>query len=54
MEPDMIIGIIVLAAALTGVVSLTIWSKRRIERIAAQGYGSGRQAAKNLGKKDNQ
>ncbi|MFI4911770.1 MAG: hypothetical protein ACIAQZ_08915 [Sedimentisphaeraceae bacterium JB056] len=54
MEADILIGIIVLLAALTGVVTLTVWSKSRIERIAAQGYGSGRQTAKSLNKKDNQ
>ena len=48
MELDAIIGIIVILAALTGIVILVVWSRQRIERIAARGYGSGREAVKNL------
>jgi hypothetical protein len=54
MDKDMTIGITVLIIALTCVTAITIWCRSRIEKIAAQGYGSGRETAKGLNKKDNQ
>jgi hypothetical protein len=41
MDADMIIGVIVIVAALGLVIYLTLWSTRTIERIA---NGSGRSA----------
>ena len=41
MDTDMIIGVIVVVAALGLVIYLTLWSRRTIERIAK---GSGRSA----------
>lgn len=52
MELDAIIGIIVILAALTGIVILVVGSRQRIEQIAARGYGSGREAVKSLDGED--
>ena len=42
MDSDTIIGVIVLAVALTMLIVLTVWSRRRINTISQQGYRSAR------------
>ncbi len=42
MDSDTIIGVIVLAVALSMLVGLTVWSRRRINAISQQGYRSAR------------
>lgn len=42
MDSDTIIGVIVLAVALSTLVGLTVWSRRRINTISQQGYRSAR------------
>lgn len=46
METDIIIGIILTAAALTTVVTITVWSRGSIERIASDGCRTARETLK--------
>ncbi len=46
MEPDAIIGLSVTAAALIVLTLLVLWSRRRIEHISRNGFGTPRQIEK--------
>ena len=46
MEPDAIIGLSVTAAALVVLTLLVLWSRRRIEQISRNGFGTPRQIEK--------
>jgi len=46
MSWDIVIGCAAAGAALAVLVGLVLWSRRRIERIAARGYGTARQIEK--------
>jgi tetrahydromethanopterin S-methyltransferase subunit E len=48
MDADVIIGIVVIAAALAFLAFLVLWSRRRIERIARNGFGSARSIEREL------
>ena len=48
MDGDVIVGIIVIAAAAALLTGLVLWSRRRIERIARNGYRSARAIEKEL------
>jgi uncharacterized membrane protein (DUF4010 family) len=48
MDADAVIGIIVIAAALGLLTGLVLWSRRRIQRIARNGFGSARAIEKEL------
>jgi hypothetical protein len=50
MEKDMLIGIILTAAALLAVITITVLSRASIERIASDGYRTARETIK--GKKN--
>ena len=46
MSTDIIIGIILTAAALTTVITITLLSRASIERIASDGYRTARETLK--------
>ncbi|MBN1125514.1 MAG: hypothetical protein JXA82_10935 [Sedimentisphaerales bacterium] len=46
MDTDQILGCILVAASLTAIVTLTLWARRTIHRIAANGYRTARQTLK--------
>jgi len=46
MDNDIIIGIILTAAALTAVITITVLSRASIERIASDGFKTARQTLK--------
>ena len=46
MTLDAIVGCIVIVAALGVIISLVLWSRRRINRIAGTGYRSAREIVK--------
>ena len=48
MEPDALLGLVVLAASLGLLAVLVLWSRARIERIARRGYRSARQILKEM------
>jgi len=48
MEIDAIIGIVAVLAALGLLTYLVLWSRRRINRIARNGFGSARALEKEL------
>ena len=48
MEGDAVVGMVLLAAALASLVVLVFWSRRRIERISRNGYGTARAIEKEL------
>ena len=43
MEPDAIIGSIVVVVALAALTYLVLWARRRIDRIARNGFGTARE-----------
>ncbi len=46
MDTNQIIGCLIVAGALTVIVSLTVWSYRTINKIASSGYRTARQTLK--------
>ena len=46
MDADVLIGLIVIAGALGLIVLLVLWSRRSINRIASNGFGSAREIAR--------
>ncbi len=42
MDTDTIIGLVVIAAALGAILILMLWSRRSINHIASNGYGTAR------------
>ena len=46
MDIDTTIGLIVIAVSLIVIILLTLWSRRTIDRIADNGFGSARQIEK--------
>jgi hypothetical protein len=49
---DTVAGILVTALALVTIVTLVLWSRREIDRIARRGYGSAREILKENGDRD--
>jgi len=48
MDIDIIIGCVVVAGALAGVITLALWSNRTINHIANHGYHTARETLKEL------
>jgi len=48
MDPNAILGMIIIVAALGVLLGLVAWSRRRIRRIGRNGYGSARAIEKEL------
>ena len=48
MDANVTIGCIVVAAALTVVIALTLWARRTINRIAEDGYRTARETLREL------
>ena len=48
MDGDTIIGLVLMVGALALLTGLVLWSRRRIDRIARNGYGSARAIEREL------
>ena len=48
MDTDQLVGCILVVVSLTTIVLLTLWARRTIHRIAANGYRTARQTLKGL------
>ncbi len=48
METDAVIGIVLLAGSVAVLLGLVWWSRRRIDRIYRQGYGTARTIEREL------
>jgi uncharacterized iron-regulated membrane protein len=48
MQTDIIVGVVILAGALLVLLGFTVWSRRRIERIANRGGGTAREILKGV------
>jgi hypothetical protein len=46
MNTDIMIGIVLTAVSLLAVITLTVWARRSIERMASDGYRTARQTLK--------
>lgn len=49
---DTVAGIAITALSLVTIVTLVLWSRREIDRIARRGYGSAREILKENGDRD--
>ncbi|MBN1765206.1 MAG: hypothetical protein JW860_08120 [Sedimentisphaerales bacterium] len=48
MDVEIIIGCVIIALALGGIIALNLWSRRTINRIAQNGYRTARQTLREM------